>query len=473
MDRHFGRIEKRQMRRVQKVFFVGIGGAGMSGIAEVLHNLGYEVSGSDCQDSETVAKLRALGVRVFIGHCAENVEGVHVVVCSSAIMQGNPEVMRARDLGIPVIRRAEMLAELMRFRFGIAVAGTHGKTTTTSLTASLLSDAGLDPTFLIGGVLNAAGSNARLGEGQYLVAEADESDASFWLLQPMISIVTNIDADHLENYEGSFQSLKQGFVRFLHNLPFYGLAVLCVDDAGVREILPDVARPVRTYGFSDKAEVRALNVRQEGLCMCFDVFDSTKGKRFSAKLNMPGKHNVLNALAAIVVADELGVAQEDIVFALENFKGVGRRFSYHGKVALDDGGFVEVFEDYGHHPSEIRAVLAAAREGFQGRRIVPVFQPHRYTRTRDLLDDFAEVLSACEVLLLTEVYSAGEAEIVGADAKALSRAIRAYGKVEPVFIAQKERIVPFLKESFLRDGDVVIFLGAGDIGRLAKDLQGV
>lgn len=468
-DIHFGRIERRQMRRVQNIFFVGIGGVGMSAIAEVLINLGYQISGSDQKASAISEKLAAQGAKIFYGHHADNVEGAHVVVTSSAIAKDNPEVLRARELGIPVIRRAEMLAEIMRFRFGIAIAGTHGKTTTTSLTASILTDAGLDPTFIIGGVLTAAGSNARLGEGQYLVAEADESDTSFWLLQPMISIVTNIDADHLENYEHSYEVLKAGFVRFLHNLPFYGLAVLCIDDPGVRAILPEVARPMRTYGISKDADVRALNVRQEGMQMRFDVIDDASNTTFPVTLNMPGKHNVLNALAAIIVGEELGLDREAIISGLAAFRGVGRRFTHHGRLKHARGE-ADIFEDYGHHPNEIKAVLAAAQEGFAGRRIVPVFQPHRFTRTRDLLDDFAEVLSECEVLVLTDVYSAGEAPIAGADTKALSRAIRAHGRVEPIVIADKNDITAYLREHLLQDEDVVIFLGAGDIGRLAKEI---
>lgn len=468
-DIHFGRIERRQMRRVRNVFFVGIGGVGMSAIAEVLITLGYAVSGSDLKSSANTERLQAKGATVFFGHSAENVGDASVVVTSSAIDPANPEVLRARELGIPVIRRAEMLAELMRFRFGIAVAGTHGKTTTTSLIASILADAGLDPTFVIGGVLTAAGSNARLGDGQYLVAEADESDASFLFLQPMISVVTNIDADHLENYGGSFDNLKQGFVRFLHNLPFYGLAVMCVDDEGVRSVLSEVGRPVRTYGFLEQADLRAVNVRQVGLDMLFDVVDKARGETFPLSLSMPGKHNVLNALAALIVCSELGLPHEDIVAGLRQFKGVGRRFTYHGVIAHEHGT-AEVFEDYGHHPNEIRAVLAAAKEGFAGRRIFAVFQPHRFTRTRDCLDDFAEVLANCEALVLTDVYSAGEAPIAGADSRALARAIRAHGKVEPVLIADKGAINQQLYDNLLQDGDVVIYFGAGDIGRVAKDM---
>ncbi|MDO4435183.1 MAG: UDP-N-acetylmuramate--L-alanine ligase [Cardiobacteriaceae bacterium] len=468
---HFGRIEQRQMRRVQTIFFVGIGGVGMSAIAEVLLTMGYTVWGSDLKASPTTKRLEEKGAKVVEGHFAESVHGASVVVTSSAVSKENPEVLEAKRLGIPVIRRAEMLAELMRFRFGIAIAGTHGKTTTTSLTASVLADAGLDPTFVIGGVLTAAGSNARLGAGQYLVAEADESDTSFWHLQPMMAVVTNIDADHLENYGGSFEQLKQGFVRFLHNLPFYGLAILCIDDEHVRAILPDVARPIRTYGFSEEADVRAVNVRQVGLTMQFEVvFKGEEAKRFPLTLNMAGKHNVLNALAAIIVAQELGLDWAQIEHGLLQFKGVGRRFTYHGKVEHQRGQ-ADVFEDYGHHPNEILAVLKAAEEGFEGRRIVSVFQPHRYTRTRDCLDDFAKVLAQCQVLVLTDVYSAGEAPIDGADSKALTRAIRAYHQVEPVYLPDKLQINQYLQDYLLEDNDVVIFFGAGDIGRLAKQLS--
>lgn len=466
---HMDSPQCRQMRRVRHVFFVGIGGVGMSAIAEVLMNLGYIVSGSDLKTSANTTRLADKGATIYLGHAPENITGASVVVTSSAIDPDNPEVKAARALSIPVIRRAEMLAELMRFRFGIAVAGTHGKTTTTSLIASVLADAGLDPSFVIGGILTGAGSNARLGTGHYLVAEADESDASFLHLQPMISVVTNIDADHLENYGGSFDNLKQGFVRFLHNLPFYGLAVLCIDDKTVASVLPCAARPVRTYGFSAEAEVRAVNVRQEGLRMCFDVVYKDSEKSFPVVLNMPGKHNVLNALAAWVVAEELALPPEKIQQGLENFAGVGRRFSYHGTI-LHEHGKADIFEDYGHHPNEIRAVLEAAAEGFAGRRIFAVFQPHRFTRTRDCLDDFAEVLANCDALVLTDVYSAGEPPIVDADTRSLARAVRAHHKVEPVFIADKRVINQQLFDNLLQDNDVVIYFGAGDIGRLAKEM---
>ncbi|MBP3194858.1 MAG: UDP-N-acetylmuramate--L-alanine ligase [Cardiobacteriaceae bacterium] len=464
------KINRRVQERIKKVFFVGIGGVGMSGIAEVLRNLGYQVAGSDVKQSPITERLEQIGIRVFIGHAAENIDDVGVVVVSSAISQTNPEIMRARELGIPVIRRAEMLAELMRLRFGIGVAGTHGKTTTTSLTAALLGDAGLDPSFVIGGILNSAGSNAKLGTGEFLVAEADESDTSFWLLNPMIAIVTNIDADHLENYQGSYEVLKDGFLRYLHNLPFYGLAVMCIEDEGVRAILPQVSRPIRTYGFREEADIRAINVRQVGLQMHYDIIvkNPDGDLQFAVKLNIPGKHNVLNSLAAVAVALELGVDPETIAVSFAKFGGVGRRFAHQGKIA-HERGVADIFEDYGHHPSEIKAVLAAAQEGFAGRRIFCVFQPHRYTRTRDLLDDFAAVLSECEALVLTEVYSAGETEIAGANSKALARAIRARGQVEPVYIADKTDIPEYLVNNLLKDDDVVIFFGAGDIGKIARE----
>lgn len=457
----------RQMRRVKQIFFVGIGGVGMCAIAEVMLNLGYAVSGSDLAESVNTRRLQKLGATVFYGHDAKNIEDADVVVASSAINRQNPEIAAAMACGVPVIRRAEMLAELMRFRFGIAVAGTHGKTTTTSLVASVLADAGLDPTFVIGGVLTAVGSNARLGKGQYLVAEADESDASFLHLQPLISVITNIDADHLEAYSGSFHHLKQGFVRFLHNLPFYGLAIVCIDDEGVRSIVQEVGRPLVTYGFSEEADVQAVKVRQLGLQMHFEVVDKAHQTHQAMVLNMPGKHNVLNALAAYAVARELAVPVEAIAAGLAEFKGVGRRFTYHGRIEHARGG-ADIFEDYGHHPSEIEAVLQAAREGFAPRRVVAVFQPHRYTRTRDLLDDFALVLSGCDALVLLDVYSAGEAFIEGADSKALARAIRAHHQVEPIYVEDKETLNERLASFLLEDEDVVIYFGAGDVGRLAK-----
>lgn len=458
-------IQRHAMRRVQEIFFVGIGGVGMSAIAEVLLTLGYHVSGSDLKRSAVTDRLAAHGATIHLGHRAENVQSASLLVTSSAIAPDNPELLEARRRNLPIIHRAEMLAEIMRFRCGIAIAGTHGKTTTTSLTASVLAD--LDPTFIIGGILTAAGSNGRLGRGQYLVAEADESDASFLHLQPLLAVVTNIDADHLENYGGSYEQLKQGFISFLHNLPFYGLAVLCADDEGVRAILPAVQRPVRTYGFSPDADLRAENVRQIGLTMHFDVV--TADERTPLVLNMPGRHNVLNALAAIAIGEELGIDRARIGAALREFKGVGRRLTYHGRIHHSQGT-ADIFEDYGHHPNEIRAVLAAVREGFAGRRIVAVFQPHRYSRTRDCFADFARVLADCPALVLTDVYSAGEAEIPGANSAALARAIAAEGRGEPVYIADKNDINPRLRAGLLRDGDVVIYLGAGDIGRQAREM---
>lgn len=471
-DIHFGRIEKRQMRRVKTIFFVGIGGVGMSAIAEVLLNLGYRVAGSDLQESANTKRLATMGATIFFGHHQDNIEEADVVVTSSAINERNPEIIRARADGIPVIRRAEMLAELMRFRFGIAVAGTHGKTTTTSLVSSVLADAGFDPTFIIGGVLTSIGSNARLGDGQYLVAEADESDASFLHLQPMISVVTNIDEDHLETYGGSFDKLKAVFVQFLHNLPFYGLAIVCIDDPGVRSIVERVARPMITYGFSEDADIRALNVRQDGLLMRFDIECKVSGDTMPMALNMPGRHNVLNALAAFIVARELDMTLDEISEGLVQFKGVGRRFTHHGQI-WHERGHADIFEDYGHHPSEIRAVLEAADEGFGNRRVVAVFQPHRYTRTRDLLDDFALVLSNCDALILLDVYAAGEAVIDGADSRALARAVRAHGRVEPVYVEDKETLNKKLHDDILELGDVVIYFGAGDVGRLAKEMTQV
>ncbi len=458
-------IQRHAMRRVREIFFVGIGGVGMSAIAEVLLTLGYRVSGSDLKESAITRRLAEKGARIFLGHRAENLTAASIVVSSSAIDKENPELVAARQRHIPIIHRAEMLAEIMRFRCGIAIAGTHGKTTTTSLTTSVL--ASLDPSFIIGGILTAAGSNGRLGSGQYLVAEADESDASFLHLQPLLAVVTNIDEDHLENYGGSFQQLKQGFVNFLHNLPFYGLAVLCIDDGGVRDIIDQVARPIKTYGFSIEADLRADNVRQVGLTMHFDL---VKGEeRFPLVLNMPGKHNVLNALAALAIGEELAIPLETMAAALASFKGVGRRFTSHGQIKHANGT-ADIFEDYGHHPNEIKAVLEAVKEGFAGRRIVAVFQPHRYTRTRDCLDDFAAVLSQCPALVLTDIYSAGEAEIDGISSKNLAQAIRAHHGVQPIYIGDKNEINGRLRDGLLQDRDVVIYFGAGDIGRYAKEM---
>jgi UDP-N-acetylmuramate--alanine ligase len=464
-------VQPDSMGRIRRTHFVGIGGAGMSGIAEVLLNLGYEVSGSDLRETVVTRRLADQGVRIHIGHRTANIEGVDVVVVSSAVRGDNPEVSAAREQRIPVVPRAEMLAEIMRFRYGIAVAGTHGKTTTTSLIASLLAEAGLDPTFVIGGRLNSANSNARLGGGRYLVAEADESDASFLYLQPMLAVVTNIDADHLSTYGGDFQRLRQTFVEFLHHLPFYGLAVVCLDDPNLRAVLPEITRQVRTYGIdSADADIQALNIRQDGLRMHFDV-KQLGYPPLPVVLNMPGYHNVLNALAAIGVARELDLDTSSIQRALETFAGIGRRFQVNGEIVLQ-GGSVLFVDDYGHHPREIAATLAAVRNGWPKRRLVAVFQPHRYSRTHDLFDDFAQVLVDTDVLLITEVYAAGEEPITGADGRALCRAIRSRGRVDPVFVEDVEQLADVLV-SVLQSGDVVVTLGAGSIGAVAATLPDV
>ncbi len=452
--------------RVRRIHFVGIGGAGMCGIAEVLFNLKYAVSGSDLQDNANARRLRALGVAIAVGHDPRLVEGVDVVVISSAVNESNPEVQAARAARIPVIPRAEMLGELMRLQRGIAVAGTHGKTTTTSLVASVLAHAGLDPTFVIGGRLNSAGVHARLGSGEYLVAEADESDASFLHLQPYLAVVTNIDADHMDTYGGDVARLKQTFVEFLHNLPFYGLAVLCLDDPWVREILPQVHKPVRTYGLGAAADVRATDIVPDGFSMRFSVL--LPGEQpLPVVLHQPGRHNVLNALAAVTVAHELRVPLPAIAEGLAKFSGIGRRFQLNGRVALA-GGDVLLVDDYGHHPRELAATFEAAHAGFGGRRLVVVFQPHRYTRTRDLFDDFVAVLSRLDPLFVTEVYAAGEAPISGADGRALCRAIRARGG-NPVFVERLEAL-PGLLQGVLRPNDLVLTLGAGSIGQAAAAL---
>ena len=458
------------MGRVRRVHFVGIGGAGMSGIAEVMLNLGYEVQGSDLRSNPVTQRLQALGATVFTGHDPARVAGVDVLVVSSAVTEANPEVAAAREQHIPVVPRAEMLAELMRFRYGIAVAGTHGKTTTTSLVASLLAEADLDPTYVIGGKLNSADGHARLGTGRYLVAEADESDASFLYLQPMIGIVTNIDADHLETYGGDFGRLRQTFVEFLHHLPFYGLAVLCLDDAGVRAILPEVTRPFRTYSIdSTEADLYTSGLQQRGLQMHFELHRKGREDVLPVVLNLPGRHNVLNALAAVMVADELGLPDAAIQAGLRNFTGIARRSQYHGEL-LSPAGPVLLVDDYGHHPSEISATLTAIKAGWPERRLVVVFQPHRYTRTRDLFEDFTQALSQADVLLLCEVYAAGEAPIAGADGRALCRAVRARGRVDPVFVEQVE-LVPEVLAGVLAPDDVVLTLGAGDIGTVPARLE--
>jgi UDP-N-acetylmuramate--alanine ligase len=456
------------MGRVRRLHFIGIGGSGMSGIAELMANLGYEVSGSDLKEGDTTARLRGLGIQVFIGHRAEQAADADAVVVSTAIDEENPEIAEARARRIPVVRRAEMLAELMRFYYGVAVAGTHGKTTTTSLVASVLAEGGLDPTFVIGGRLNSAGTHAKLGTTKYLVAEADESDASFLFLQPMVSVVTNIDADHMRTYGNDFERLRNTFKEFLHHLPFYGLGILCIDDDEVRALLPTISRPVRTYGTLPEADVRADQVHQDGLRMHFEVHAAELTKPLPVELNLPGRHNVLNALAAITVGLELGVDEEAIRRALAGFQGVGRRFVVS---TLQDavGRDLVLVDDYGHHPREIMATLEAARTGWPHRRLVLVFQPHRYSRTQEQFDDFVRVLSTPDVLVLCEVYPAGEAPISGADGRSLSRALRARGDLDPIF-AQDLDEVPKLLGHLLRDGDLVVLMGAGDIGALAARL---
>ena len=450
--------------KVKNIHFVGIGGSGMSGIAEVLVNLGFGVSGSDLADNATTRRLAGLGVRTMIGHAEANIAGADAVVVSTAVKADNPEVLAARECKVPVVPRAQMLAELMRLKQGIAIAGTHGKTTTTSLVASIMAEGGMDPTFVIGGRLNAAGANARLGSGDFIVAEADESDASFLFLSPVISIVTNIDADHMETYGHDFGRLKQAFVDFLQRLPFYGVAALCSDDANVREIMPQVSKQIVTYGFDAAANVRAENVVAADGQMKFDcVRVNGSVSRFPVTLNLPGMHNVLNALAAIAVATEVGVSDAAIIKALDEFKGVGRRFQRHGEVPLTAGGSFTLVDDYGHHPAEMKATIAAARGAFPDRRLMLAFQPHRYTRTRDCFEDFVSVLNGVDALVLTEVYAAGEPPIVAADGRALARALRVAGKIEPVFVEN----IGDMQQAILdaaRDGDVVITMGAGSIG---------
>jgi len=452
--------------KVKHVHFVGIGGIGMSGIAEVLLNLGYQVSGSDLGESAVTRHLQSLGARISKGHAPEHVTGANAVVISSAVSEDNPEVQAARAKTIPVVPRALMLAELMRLKQGIAVAGTHGKTTTTSLTAAVLGEGGLDPTFVIGGRVEAVGSNARLGTGDFIVVEADESDASFLYLQPCLAVVTNIDADHMETYGHSVDKLRQAFADFLLHLPFYGVAVLCIDDAGVRDILQRVPKTVVTYGLSEDAKVRAVDIEARGGTMHFRVLCAANGgaaSDFDVTLNLPGTHNVRNALAAIAVGIELGIAPGKIAAALAGFKGVGRRFQQYGEVRLPDGGHYTLVDDYGHHPVEMAATLEAARGAFPGRRLLLAFQPHRYTRTRDCFEDFVKVLSTADGLVLTEVYPAGEAPIVAADGRALARAVRVQGKVEPIFVETVAEM-PEAIAAAARDGDVVLVMGAGSIG---------
>ena len=455
--------------KVRRVHFVGIGGAGMSGIAEVLLNLGYEVSGSDLAVNPATERLAHEGAVVARGHAAHNVDAADVVVVSTAVGEDNPEVVRARELNIPVVPRALMLAELLRFKQGIAVAGTHGKTTTTSLIACVLAEAGMDPTFVIGGRLVSAGSHAKLGSGEFIVVEADESDASFLHLQPVAAVVTNIDADHMETYGHSMDRLRQSFVDFLQQLPFYGVAVLCLDDPNVKAILPGVAKPVLTYGFDAAAQIRAVDVGHRAGRMHFRVerrLDRRRGEALpdlEVELNLPGEHNVLNALAAIAIGLEVGAPDADVVRALNDFRGVGRRFQRYADIELEGGGHCSVIDDYGHHPVEMAATLAAVRGAYPERRLVLAFQPHRYTRTRDLFEDFVRVLSGVDVLLLTEVYPAGEAPIVAADGRALARALRVLGKVEPIFV-EHVNDMPAAIRAAARDGDVVLTMGAGSIG---------
>ncbi|MCC2616453.1 UDP-N-acetylmuramate--L-alanine ligase [Aestuariibacter halophilus] len=457
-----------EMRRIKHIHFIGIGGAGMGGIAEVLLNEGYAVSGSDQQRNAMTARLEGKGARVYLGHQAAHVQHAHVVVVSSAIDPTNPEVKAAQEARIPVIRRAEMLAELMRFRHGIAVAGTHGKTTTTSLLATIFAEANLDPTFVIGGLLNSAGTNARLGSSRYLIAEADESDASFVHLQPMVSIVTNIEADHMDTYDGDFRRMLDTYVEFLHNLPFYGLAVLCGDDPVINQLLPEIGRQYLTYGFSEQVDVRAVDVSHGFNHSEFTVQRHNK-PALKVRLNMPGKHNILNALAAIAVATDEGIDDAAIASALAAFEGIGRRFEVLGEFETGRGKAILV-DDYGHHPTEVAATIAAARSNWPERRLVMAYQPHRFTRTRDLYEDFVKVLSGVDALLLLEVYSAGEAPIEGADSKALCRSIRQRGQVEPIYVAKPEEL-PALLAEHLKDGDIVMTQGAGNIGMLAKQLQ--
>lgn len=440
----------------------------MSGIAEVMLSLGYAVQGSDLKANKQTKRLEKLGATVFVGHSAKNIRDADAVVVSSAVDESNPEVLAARDQVMPVVQRAEMLAELMRFRYSIAVAGTHGKTTTTSLIASVLAEGGLDPTFVIGGRLKSADANARLGQGEYLVAEADESDASFVHLKPMLAVVTNIDADHMSTYDGDIKRLRAGFVEFLHNLPFYGLAVVCIDDAGVNEIIGDIGRTVQTYGLSEDADIRAENIEFRESHTQFDVVRGKDQAALRISLGLPGLHNVRNALAAIAVADELQLSDEAVVNALQTFEGIDRRFQNLGEVAASDGTAM-LIDDYGHHPTEVAATLAAARSGWPDKRVVLVFQPHRYSRTRDLMDDFAQVLSDADVLIVLDVYAAGETPIAGADGRAIARAVRTRGSVEPVFAETLAEIEAVLRD-LLEDGDLLLTMGAGDIGAYAASL---
>lgn len=457
-----------EMRRVKRIHFVGIGGAGMGGIAEVLLNEGYQISGSDIGQNQVVKRLQGLGAIITVGHESKNIEGASVLVVSTAIDENNPELIAAKEQRIPVVRRAEMLAELMRFRHGIAIAGTHGKTTTTSLIASIFAQGQLDPTFVIGGLLNSAGTNARLGSSRYLVAEADESDASFLHLQPMVSVITNIDADHMETYQGDFEKLKDTYIEFLHNLPFYGLAVVCIDNPVVRELLPRIGRQVITYGFSEDADIRAVNYQQDGGVSYFTV-EMDGQPPLDMSVNLPGQHNVLNALAGVAVAKDEGIADEAICQALTEFAGIGRRFEQLADLKTPAGNMVLV-DDYGHHPSEVKATILAMRTGWPEKRLVMIFQPHRYSRTRDLYEDFVEVLSEVDCLFLLDVYSAGEAPLPSADSKSLARSIRQRGLIEPVYVSDAD-MLPELLAAQLQDNDMVITQGAGSIGTVARNLS--
>ncbi len=457
-----------EMRRINTIHFVGIGGAGMCGVAEVLLNQGYKISGSDLKESPNTLRLGSMGVEIFFGHDAANVKNADVVVYSSAIDEKNPEIKAAIKLAKPLIARAEMLAELMRYRHSIAIAGTHGKTTTTSIVASVLAEAGFDPTFVIGGLLNSAGTNARLGESRYLVAEADESDASFMHLQPMVAVVTNIEADHMSTYGGDFENLKKYFIDFLHNLPFYGLAVLCIDDPVVREVLPRISRPKITYGFSKDADFRIINLTQQERITHFDIVRREARDTLSITLNMPGRHNALNAAAAVAIASDEGIKTIDIQNGIKNFAGVGRRFDVQGEFPIADGT-VLLIDDYGHHPTEVAATLRALRDGWPDNRLVMIYQPHRYSRTKDLYEDFVEVLGEADVLLLLEVYSAGEKKIASADSRSLCRSIRLRGKVDPVYVKEESEVHEILV-NLIRPGDIILTQGAGSVGSLAKQL---
>ena len=461
-----------EMRRVRGIHMIGVGGVGMSGIAEVLVNLGYKVTGSDVRRSPVTARLESLGIALFIGHSTDNIGSADVVVISSAVDTENPEVVAARENRVPVVPRAEMLAELMRYRHGIAIAGTHGKTTTTSLIASVFGEAGLDPTFVIGGQLNSAGSNAQLGASRFLIAEADESDASFLHLQPMVTVVTNIEADHMDTYGGDFSVLKRTFLEFLHNLPFYGLAVLCTDDEVVASLLPEVICPVVTYGFSDNADYRIDLLVRSGPTTEFVVHRPNEMSPLKVHLNMPGVHNVLNATAAVAVASDEGLSDEAIAGGLEKFAGVGRRFQQRDPIQLADRGSALLVDDYGHHPTEVAATLDSLQQVWPERRVVMIYQPHRYTRTRDLYEDFVAVLSQCDVLIVLEVYAAGENAIPGADGRSLTRSIRQRGHVEPLFVESIEEI-PAVLGDVLQSGDVVVTQGAGNITQLSQELNGL